>query len=314
MNSRENSEREGVLVIGARTRRQGTGPFIAAGLAAAGLPVTGIVGTSAESVDEARAALARDWQLSPEGFTQLDEALTELRPQAVAICSPWQVHTAQLQTVAEAGCHCLVEKPMAWPANTAEAESLIAQFSDRELLLQVVNQWPTTLGAFAELHDQVPDPVEHFRMRLSPISIGPDMVTDSAPHFLGMLDALCGPGDCEDVRLRHGEPDATEQSLELQCRYRHQGGTCEATLLLQTQLERPRPAWYQVNDLRVDREVELPEYRQYLVAPQGRVAMEDPIHQVTREFVTSLDNGCMADSERLLAMHNNLLQLAVAWN
>ena len=60
--------------------------------------------------------------------------------------------------------------------------------------------------------------------------------------------------------------------------------------------------------------MELPEYRQYLVAPQGRVALEDPIHQVTREFVASLDAGHATDTTRLLAMHNNLLQLASAWD
>ncbi len=42
--------------------------------------------------------------------------------------------------------------------------------------------------------------------------------------------------------------------------------------------------------------------------------MDDPIHQVTREFVASMNDGLMTDSIRLLAMHNNLLQLAAAWD
>ena len=56
------------VIIGARTQRQGTGPFIAAGLAAAGMTVSGIVGTSEASVDQARRQLADLYARFAEGL------------------------------------------------------------------------------------------------------------------------------------------------------------------------------------------------------------------------------------------------------
>lgn len=297
------------IVVGARTQRQGTGPFIAAGLDMAGVSVSGIVGTSEESVTQAQQQLARNWQIHPQGFIGLPEAIRELQPDAVAICSPWQVHAGQLEQVARARCHCLVEKPLAWPMDEDGAKQLISAFAQENLLLQVVNQWPTTLTAFAELHGGIPGTIENFTMRLSPISIGPDMVTDSAPHFIGMLQALGGPGDCLETHIE----TIAKDELRLHCQYQHTSGTIEATLILKTQQQRPRPAWYQLNDLRADRVVELPDYQQYLAAGERRVALADPIHQVTSEFTRAVAAAETTNSQGLLAAHRNLLQLAAAW-
>jgi predicted dehydrogenase len=304
---------QSAIVVGARTQRQGTGPFIAAGLAAAGVQVSGIVGTSEASVQSAREGLQRDWQLAPQGFTSLERAIADLQPDAVAVCSPWQFHAEQLRATASAGRHCLVEKPLAWPATAAQVDSLVSDFEQRGLLLQMVDQWPTTLPAFAELHGGLPQTVDSFTMRLSPISIGSDMITDSAPHFVGMLQALLGPGDCEGVRIASETAGDGEQALRLDCSYRHASGGCEASLRLQTQRARPRPAWYQVNELRADREVELPQYQQYLACGTQRVALPDPLHQVTAQFARAMTHGTATAGEKLRAAHRNLEQLATAW-
>jgi len=301
-----------IIVVGARTRRQGTGPFIAAGLARAGAEIRGIVGTRAESVELALLELENNWQLRPAGFTDLDTAMEALPDCAVAICSPWQVHALQLQRALTAGRHCLVEKPLAWPATELEVDRLIAAFEERQLLLQVVNQWPASLAAFAELHGEVPQKPEQFTMRLSPISIGPDRVADAAPHFIGMLQALAGRGECENCTSELCPPGNGEQQLSLRCDYEHGGGSIAAELILKTRLERPRPAWYRINELRADREVELPHYRQYLVSGDRRAPLPDPMERVTAEFVRNLKLGGAPDGELLRAAHRNLMQLDAA--
>lgn len=297
------------VVIGARTQRQGTGPFIAAGLQAAGVSVAGIVGTSPESVAIAEQELADKWQLRTRGYTDLDTAISTEQPDAVAICSPWQVHAGQLRAVASAGRHCLVEKPLAWPADEAEIDQLVSAFEQRGLLLQMVNQWPTTLPAFGQLHGTMPENIEQFSMRLSPISIGPDMVTDSAPHFIGMLQALAGAGDCQHTVIEK----SSGEELQLSCHYTHAGGSIQASLILKTQQQRPRPAWYQINDLRADREVELPDYQQFLTCGERRIPLTDPMHLVTGRFARGLVNGDATRGDELRAAHRNLLQLAAAW-
>ncbi|WP_162845972.1 Gfo/Idh/MocA family protein [Seongchinamella sediminis] len=299
-----------VLVVGARSVRQGTGPFIAAGLAAAGADICGIVGTSEASVSDALAGLADNWQISTRGFTDLGQALEQLKPDAVALCSPWRCHADQLAQVAAAGCHCLVEKPMVWPATREQADALVAAYENQGLLLQMVGQWPATLAAFAKLHGGLPGDIERFAMRLSPISIGRDMVTDSAPHFISMLQALAGPGDCERCALTVAPGG---QQLELDCQYRHGRGSISARLLLETCEQRPRPAWYAINGARADREVTLPEYRQSLAGAGSRVAFADPMHQVTADFLAGLARGRTTDGVSLRSAHRNLLQLAAVW-
>lgn len=308
----DNSTKLSAVVVGARTQRQGTGPFIAAGLAAAGVAVSGIVGTSPESVALARQELTAAGMVPPQSFTDLDSAMDQLQPNTIAICSPWRVHAQQLSQVAAAGRHCLVEKPLAWPASEAQADEIITAFEQQSLLLQVVNQWPTTLPAFARLHGHMPTSIDRFTMRLSPISIGPDMVTDSAPHFIGMLQALAGPGECENCKVASGETHDGEQQLQLDCDYLHGAGVMQATLMLETQQERPRPAWYQINELRADRQVEFPEYQQYLACGERREPLADPIHQVADDFARQLRAGATTQGDILRAAHRNLLQLAAA--
>ena len=298
-----------ILVVGARSSRQGTGPFLAAGLAAAGARICAVVGTRAETVQAAQNALMSASDIECEGYTDLHQALAAEQPEAVVLCTPWRYHADQLRVVAEAGCHCLVEKPLAWPASEAQIHELLAAFEKRGLLLQMVAQWPGTLPAFQQLHGGLPARIDRFAMRLSPISIGPEMITDSAPHFISLLQALLGAGDFSSVRLlRKGE-----RSLQLESQYRHSTGTAGATLHLETSPQRPRPAWFQVNDLRAEREVELPDYRQYFAAGDSRVPIPDPMHQVAREFLYNLETGAATGGALLRRAHQNLLQLAAAW-
>jgi len=298
-----------VVLVGARSARQGTGPFLAAGLAQAGAHISGIVGTTEETVAAARKSLFEDSGLHCKGYTDLSDAIARKQPDAVVLCSPWQFHAEQLEVVAAAHCHCLIEKPLTWPATETEVDALIGAFEQRQRLLQMVAQWPCTLPFFTELHGAMPEKVDQFTMRLSPISIGPAMVTDSAPHFISLLQALVGPGDFEQIDMQR----IGDEALIINCHYRHRGGMIAASLQLENTIERPRPAWYQVNALRADREVALPEYRQYFVAGNSRVELGDPMHEVARSFVQNIEKGKPTDGAVLRCGHRNLLQLARAW-
>jgi predicted dehydrogenase len=303
-----------IVIVGARAARQGTGPFIAGALRKLGANVCAIVGTRASSVQQARQALLSEYDLHCRAYVDLPTALESETPDAVVICSPYQFHAAQLLQVARAGCHCLVEKPLAWPATQTEVDELLAAFCQRGLLLQVVNQWPYTLSSFAELHGSAPREVTDFAMRLSPLSIGENMVPDSAPHFLGMLQALLGAGHCEEtvISFPHATQNAPTSELILDCKYRHLNGEAKARLLLKTCELRPRPAWYQINQLRADREVELPHYTQYLVSGEKRLMLPDPLHEVVQDFLKSLANHATTDEAALQRGHANLLTIAAA--
>ena len=98
--------------------------------------------------------------------------------------------------------------------------------------------------------------------------------------------------------------------MTVRCRYRHADGEVHATLVLETCDERPRPAWYRINGRHADRDLELPEYRQFLVGEARREFFPDPICEVTRQFVEALANGATTDEGALLSSHHNLMQLA----
>jgi predicted dehydrogenase len=297
------------LLVGARTVRQGTGPFLAAALHDQGVVINGIVGTSAVTVAEAAAALKAKHGISASGYSDLAEAMGAEQPDIVVLCSPWQYHEAQLQLVAAGACHCLVEKPLLWPATPSAAAELIGQFETRGLLLQMVAQWPFALRQFEALYGPLPDQIDSFEMRLSPISLGPHMVPDAAPHFLSLLHALVGPGECREVSIAHSMQDR----LTVQCRYEHARGSVESVLDLQTVAQRPRPAWIAINGQRAERQVQLPDYHQFLVGAGRQAALPDPLAEVAADFLGKLDGGAVTDGPLLNALHRNLCQLAKAW-
>ena len=148
-------------MVGARSRRQGTGPHVARELARAGCRVVGVVGTSDETIREARQQLADRHGIRCRGYRRLAELFDAESVDAVAICSPPEHHAEALAQVAAARCHAFCEKPLLWdPArgavSAAEAEAtarpLVEAFTAAGRVLVVNTQWASALDAFEELH------------------------------------------------------------------------------------------------------------------------------------------------------------------
>ena len=274
-----------VIVIGARSARQGIGEFVAGWFASQGAEVTAIIGTTPETVALAQATLHERYAIDCRGYTDLDRALAEESAEIVAICSPHRLHAEQLLAVARAGRHCLCEKPLCWP--TPAGHDPIAEFIAAGRLLDVVTQWPCTQPTYFELHpDEVGAAVERFEMRLSPISAGLDMVPDAVPHFVSMLRSLIGPADPKIRTARFVDGD--QRRLEIACELGHARGRTRATLHLETCPDRPRPAWYAINGARVDREIELGSYQQYFRAGARRIPLPDPLGQLVQRFLADV--------------------------
>jgi predicted dehydrogenase len=68
-------------------------------------------------------------------YADLEEALAARALDAVVLCSPNHLHAAQAIAATTAGCHVLVEKPL---ANTvAEADAMIRAASQHRVVLMV---------------------------------------------------------------------------------------------------------------------------------------------------------------------------------
>ena len=268
-----------VAVVGARRRRQGTGEFMARDLARAGCEVAAVVGTTPASAREAADHLRAAYGVDPAPVTDLAQVVGEV--DAVAIASPSEHHLPALELALEARRHVLCEKPLWWapdldlgPAGAARVAEvtgrLAARAAEAGRVVWVNAQWPFTLPAFDALHPGArAGPPRTFVMHMGPTARDPvAMVQDSASHFLSMLEALCGPGRLERVRvdlvgdLRAPEvepgPDAPGEArpgLDLACAWVHAGGETDARFVLRRWPRPPRPAGYALDGRAAERRI-----------------------------------------------------------
>ena len=298
-----------VGVVGARQVVQGIGPYVARAFRSAGCDVVGLVGTSAQSAEAARADLAQRFGIEAAAFTDTAALLAELRPDVLAICSPTRVHRAALQAALAARVHVLCDKPLWWEADTAsvpraalagEARALVEGFRAAGRRLELTTQWPDTLPTYRRLHPRAEaGGLRTLDMLLSPITTGTAMLVDAAPHLISLLQELAGPGEVREAHVAGLSSEAAEV-LELTFRYAHAGGETRARLALRRCETQPRPAGYALNGCWAERQVEQPGYRMTLVAEGRSQPLPDPLDARVAGFVARCRAGEPTDVERLV--------------
>lgn len=297
-----------VLIVGARRRNQGLGEFIARYLHEQGAEVCGIVGTSAQSVEDTARHLQQQYGISTRGYTDIASAIDQARPTAVVIASPTHIHRRHLEAVAESGVSCLCEKPLFWEddalADSQEVARLVDRFCGEGQLLQLVTQWPETLDEFYSLYPEVKEqPVERFQMLLGPVTSGINMVVDALPHVLSMVHCLTGVGEVRNPRAAYKNPEHLNVFFD----YRHARGCLEVEVDLIQTAESPRPAGFAINGQAIRRSIQLPEYQIIFSDASGnQVAVKDPLKKLVRQFLADLESGQPTDRERLIASMTDL--------
>jgi hypothetical protein len=304
------------VMIGARCRRQGIGEYTARSLQQAGAQVVALVGTKGDSVGEARQTLLEKYQIECRGYSSVLAALREESPDLVVVSSPYAVHRQNLEWAAEAGAHCLCEKPLVWDSAAEQQEDglepLIDRFCRQGLLLDLVAQWPYTLPTYRELYPGLgSEPPKTFEMLMSPLSDGEEMVPDAAPHALSMLAHLCGPGEVEDVEASY--PEGSAHVLQLRFSYCFEGGETKVTCTYRTTPERPRPAGYAIDGHWAHRQIQMPEYSFDLEGENGSsVPLPDPLQSLAEDFLQRVENRAPTDRTRLLQSVRGLRKLISA--
>lgn len=291
-------------MIGARRKRQGLGEFLAKWFVRAGAGICAIVGTTPATVNGARRKLLECYGIDCRGYIDLGPALELERPDIVVIASPYAHHLEQLRAVAKAGAHCLCEKPLWWGESrdrAAETEKVLADFAPSGYYLGTVTQWPHTLPYYYHLYPHLEgQAVEHFAMELSPITRGPDMVIDAAPHVLSMLFALLGEGRVCAPHANFLAADGSE--LQLDFEFRHARGAVPVQCRFATVEKPPRPASYAINGHLAMRTISLPEYRMYFTGSDAAVEIEDPLELLVKTFLRQIVTGAKPGRELLLSV------------
>jgi len=318
---------ERVAVIGARTHRQGTGPFIARELQRNGCQVCAIAGTRKSTAEAARRHLKHTYGIACHAYTSVSALLAREAVEVLAICSPAETHLKYLHLALDAGCHVLCEKPLWWPSESGiqtnpaaprnvvpRLRKVVLDFCQTGRYLAVNTQWPHTLPAYHTLHPPAasePRPPAHFAMWLAPRSRGLQMVIDAAPHLLSMVRALVGPGLIESIKAEW-QGSTLDQDLRMQFDYRHRRGHSLVELSLSHCLEPPRPAGYSIDGRPAQRRIELPHYGMHLEYNGSKVALPDPLGASVTAFVGAVRKGERTDPTTLLDPMIQLEQLVAA--
>jgi predicted dehydrogenase len=265
-----------------------------------------------------RPAPGRRPGIEAHGHLDLSSLLRAERLDALAILSPAETHERHLEAALEAGLHVLCEKPLLWgraglgPA----ARRLALGFDARGLLLWENCQWPYSLPAFERLHPgALSGPPRRLAMRLQPASRGVQMLGDSVPHVLSLIQALLpgGAGRIDRVRFSGGGPDSDR--LDLGFRFVSGERELDVEIELRRSDRHPREAALEIDGRRAERLVASEGYRLSFAADGRRVPLPDPLTLLVADFVRALPSRgerATASRSREIAERMELLERIVA--
>lgn len=278
-----------VGILGAGRSRQGLGPYHAAHVEAAGGEVVAVAGRSLDRTHATARLLEQDLG-HPILVCDGVEALLAQGLGALIIAAPPEAHLPALKATLAAGVPVLCEKPLVTPEEHAAVPDLMQAFRERGVLVMEICQWPQLLSGLKDLHpDQDLQRPREVKMRLSPSPTGRAMMVDSLSHFLSVLQALSPIGSGTRIAaLGFRGRGGTEEGLDLTLRLDGDGIQLRAELLLRHCPQQPRPAWIEVDGARIERQVELPDYRISLVAGTRKLSVDDPLAMLVYGFAQAV--------------------------
>ncbi len=278
-------------IIGARRVRQGLGPFVARHLRDAGADVCCFLATTEATRDATQRDLAERYGILARGYVDVAELVAEEKLDALAVLSPHETHGVYLETALDAGLHVLCDKPLLWGGDdlASTAQDLVNRFQGRGLVLWENCQWPYTLPAYAALHPAATQAVpRHFAMRMNPTALGAQVLADSLPHPLSMLQALA-PGHEVTIEDATYAP-ATDQEREavLRFTYRAAPHAIAVEVRLTPKLRAPRLTAYALDGCWVRRLIQMDDYALFFSDGLRVVPLDDPVALLARDFVQAL--------------------------
>lgn len=301
-----------IAVIGAGRRKNGIGAYIARFAHEAGANVAAVLSHDLQAACEDAEAL-RQLGIAAEPYDDLAQLLRRVRPDALVVASPASTHGGYLEAAIGAGVHVFCEKPFVWNngCDCASAERLLDSAECRGLVVAMNSQWPFVLPAYARLCPLPPaDSIHSFRVELSPVSSGCDMIPDSMPHALSLLYSVLGPGRLEDIVLRPGPG-----SLEVTCDYVTPASRCRVEACLTRCPDQPRPFAFGFNGMLARREIDLQTYTLAFSCGGRSIAVDDPLRLSVHDFLRACRDGAKPAIGRkhILETSRMLQQVYACW-
>jgi predicted dehydrogenase len=301
-----------IAVIGAGRRNNGIGAYIARFAKADGADVVAVLAQDIETAHRDAESL-QQWGVAAVPYADLGLLIRRENPDALVIASPAITHAGYLGEAIDAGLHVLCEKPLIWDdgCDCSLIARLLAAARERGLTVAMNSQWPFVLPAYERLCGlpQRAD-IRSFRIELSPLVSGRDMIPDSLPHALSLLFSTLGAGCLEEIRLFSGH-DCLTAGFD----YVTDAGSCRVEALLTKALRQPRPFAFGFNGKLARREIDMAVYRIAFVCDGRRIEVDDPLQQSVKDFL----NACRSAQqprigfEHILETMRMLQQLYAFW-
>lgn len=250
----------------------------------AGADVVAILGSSQETSVKTAENLRVEFGIQPKPYFNLDNLIKGESLDAVSVCTPPNLHYAQVKKCLEAGLHVLCEKPFVFNfylGNYDKAKELIELSEKQSRVLSVNTQWPSILDYIKNQVDF--SKLKNFSMYTQPGARGLDMLPDHLPHTNSVVVKLIPGGQAKDIKfIKHSEED-----IEIYFKYMNKNLEYSVTYRFVYKADRPRKVIFSFDGLEFRREIG-ENYQQSLVSGKTKFNIEDPFKISIEKFVGAL--------------------------
>jgi hypothetical protein len=276
-------------VIGATRNHNGIGEYIAKYLHVNDVEVACVLGSTQISATSAAANLTKHG-IKAKAYTSFSKMMRDDRVDCVAIASPSHTHKIYIEKCIEEGVHIFCEKPFISPSMPYQdewIENAFIQAQEKGIVIAMNSQWPFSLPFYKELCGMTDsEGIREFAIRLSPLSLGREMIPDSVPHALSLLYCAAGLGTMEDLIFDKGD-----DALMIRFDYLTGQTRCAVKIEMVREIEQPRTFSFGFNGLIARRHIDLGTYTLHLTYKDKILKIADPLGLSVRDFVCAARTG-----------------------
>ena len=270
-------------VIGAARNNNGIGEYIAKYLHENDVEVACVLGSTQISASSAAANLTK-YGIKAKAYTSFSQMMRDARIDCVAIASPSHTHKQFIEECIDEGVHIFCEKPFVspdMPHQDAWIENAFIRAQEKGIVIAMNSQWPFCLPYYEELCGMTdPERINEFSIRLSPLSLGREMIPDSVPHALSLLYCAAGSGIMEDLTFDKGD-----DTLMIRFNYLAEQTRCAVMIEMVRETEQPRTFSFGFNGCVARRHIDLKTYTLHLTYGDKILKIADPLGLSVRDFV-----------------------------
>jgi predicted dehydrogenase len=277
-----------ISIIGAGRTRNGIGEYIGKYFHQQGARVTSVLGTTEKSSLQASSAL-RKYGIEAHSYTIFDEMVKGEKPDVVVIASPSSTHYEYLLKSIDSRLHIFCEKPFVWDDHAGirkRVEDIFEKAREKRITIAMNSQWPFSLDSYEAMCGKIEIPeTNHFFMRMSPLSVGREMIPDSVPHPLSILYCRLGAGEIKRLNFESGG----EGKLDIRFTYLFGTRACDVLIKLVHQNTQPREFSYGFNGRIVSRSLDLENYEIYFHYGNKILRIVDPLELSVKNFMEAIE-------------------------